>query len=78
MAPDKKRRDSLGNRLDALQEQLNSARDEICVIAHVSELNTGELIRVEEALTIAAESAKSVVSIRRRRRSDSENGESRG
>ena len=55
-------------KLDALQEQLETAREEICDIPHVSELNTGELIRVEETLSIAAETAKEVVSVKRKLR----------
>jgi len=58
--------DSLNPKLDALQDQLESAREEICDIPHVSELSTGELIRVEETLAIAAERAKEAVSIRRK------------
>jgi hypothetical protein len=63
---------SLPPKLDNLEEQLETAREEICDIPHVSQLNTGELIRVEETLAIAAEAAKEVVSIRRRIRIDSQ------
>jgi hypothetical protein len=63
---------SLAPKLDSLEEQLETAREEICDIPHVSQLNTGELIRVEETLQIAAEAAKEVVSIRRRIRVDSQ------
>ena len=59
-------------KLAALQEHLESVREEICDIAHVSELNTGEMIRVEETLAIAAEAAKEVISVRRRMRRDSD------
>jgi len=65
-------RRSLAPKLDELQEQLESARERICDIPHVAELNTGELIRVEETLSIAAESAKEVVTIRRLIRRDGE------
>ena len=58
--------DPLNPKLHELQEQLESAREEICDIPHVSELDTGELIRVEETLAIAAEAAKEAVSIRRK------------
>lgn len=68
MASDK--RGPLVPKLDALQERLESVREEICDVAHVSELNTGEMIRVEETLSIAAEAAKEVVSVRRRIRRD--------
>ena len=64
------RNEPLAPKLDALQEQLENVREEICGVAHVSELNTGEIIRVEETLAIAAEKAKEVVSIRRRMRRD--------
>ena len=64
------RHEPLAPKLEALQEQLESVREEICDVAHVSELNTGEIIRVEEALAIAAERAKEVVSLRRRMRRD--------
>ena len=70
MASDK--RGSLTPKLDALQEHLETVREEICDVAHVSELNTGEMIRVEETLSIAAESAKEIVSLRRRIRRDAE------
>ena len=66
--------DSLSPKLDELQEQLESARDEICDIPHVSELSTGELIRVEETLAIAAETAKEAVSIRRKIHLDRDRG----
>ena len=65
-----KHRDSLAPKLAQLEEQLESVREEICDVPHVSELNTGEMIRVEETLAIAAESAKEVISLRRRMRTD--------
>jgi len=61
---------SLEPRLEHLTERLETAREEICDVSHVGELNTGELIRVEETLSIAAETAKEVISIRRRIRVD--------
>jgi len=48
----------LNPKLEELEDRLESAREEICDIPHVSELNTGELIRVEETLAIAAQTAK--------------------
>ena len=63
---------SLAPKLDSLEDQLDTTRDEICDLPHVAQLNTGELIRVEETLAIAAEAAKEVVSIRRRIRVDSQ------
>jgi hypothetical protein len=41
----------------------------VCDAPAVEKLDTGELIRVEETLAIAAETAKQVVSLRRKRRS---------
>jgi len=64
--------DRLAPKLDELQERLETAREEICDIPHVSELDTGEFIRVEETLAIAAEAAKEVVSVKRRIRIDRE------
>ena len=64
--PSDKAGDSLHPKLHELQEQLESAREEICDIPHVAELDTGELIRVEETLAIAAQAAKEAVSIRRK------------
>src|SRR6185437_670966 len=63
---DTRSRESLRPELDDLTEQLETAREEICDVSHVSELDTGEMIRMEETLAIAAEKAKQVVSIRRK------------
>ena len=65
----------LAPKLAALQEHLENVREEICDVSHVSELNTGEMIRVEETLAIAAEKAKEVVSVRRRIRRDADGGD---
>lgn len=61
---------NLEPRLVDLTEQLETAREEICDVPHVGELNTGELIRVEETLSIAAERAKEAITIRRRMRAN--------
>jgi hypothetical protein len=56
--------------LHQLEEKLGDAIDEVCDAPAVSELNTGELIRIEESLAIAADAAKEAVSLRRRLRRD--------
>jgi hypothetical protein len=65
----------LAPKLAVLQEHLESVREEICDVPHVSELNTGEMVRVEETLAIAADAAKEVVSVRRRMRRDADSGD---
>ena len=72
--PNDRTGNSLNPQLRKLQDQLECARDEICDIPHVSELSTGELIRVEETLAIAAETAKEAVSIRRKIHLDRDKG----
>jgi len=58
--------------LHRLEDKLTEAIDEVCDAPAVSELNTGELIRIEESLAIAADAAKEAVSLRRRLRRDSD------
>lgn len=55
--------------LSATEERLAETLDEVCAVPAVEKLDTGELIRVEETLAIAAETAKQVVSLRRKRSS---------
>ena len=55
--------------LSAKEERLAETLDEVCDVPAVEKLDTGELIRVEETLAIAAETAKQVVSLRRKQRS---------
>ena len=74
MSTEKHHDRSLAPKLEQLEENLENVREEICDVAHVSELNTGEMIRVEETLAIAAESAKEIISMRRRMRRDQEEG----
>lgn len=74
MSSEKNHDRSLAPKLDELEEHLETVREEICDVSHVSELNTGEMIRVEETLAIAAESAKEIISMRRRMRRDQEEG----
>ena len=44
----------------------------MCAVPSVKGVNTGELIKIEETLAIAAEAAKEAVSLRRRLRKDRE------
>ena len=55
--------------LSATEERLTETLNEVCDAPEVEKLDTGELIRVEETLSIAAETAKQVVSLRQKRRS---------
>jgi len=54
--------------LSASQKRLAETLHEVCEASAVQKLDTGELIRIEETLAIAAETAKQVVSLRRKRR----------
>ena len=58
--------------LHRLEDKITEAIEEVCDAPAVSELNTGELIRIEESLAIAADAAKEAVSLRRRLRRDSD------
>jgi hypothetical protein len=58
--------------LDRLQTKIDESLDEVCQSPTVKEVNTGELIRIEETLAIAAEAAKEAVSLRRRLRQNYE------
>jgi hypothetical protein len=62
--------DPLRPRLDKLEDELEGTITEVCDGKPVRETNTGELIRLEETLAIAAETAKEAVSLRRRMRAD--------
>lgn len=53
--------------LEAKLEQLKESLAEVCR-EDVARLDTGQLIRVEEVLVVAHETAREVVSIRRKRR----------
>lgn len=64
--PDKEP-DVLRPQLVRAERSLKSALDEVCH-ADVAEVNTGELIRLEEVLAIANEAAKEAVSVRRKLR----------
>jgi hypothetical protein len=56
--------------LDRLEEKIEKSLDEVCEDTNVKNVNTGELIRIEETLAIAAEAAKEAVSLRMRLKSD--------
>jgi hypothetical protein len=58
--------------LVAVERQLDESLGEVCDMPAPSKLDTGELIRVEETLAIAAEAAKEAVSLRRKLRADRE------
>jgi hypothetical protein len=50
--------------------QLQSALDEVCEETEVEDVDTGELIRMEEALAIASDAAKRAISLRKKIRAD--------
>ena len=53
-------------KLDQLQVRLESTIEEVCEEISITEAETSELIRIEEALAYASEVAKQAVSLRRR------------
>jgi hypothetical protein len=65
MAPDNE--ESLERELEHAEDKLRSALDSACE-SDVDDVDTGELIRLEEVLAIANKAAKDAVSIRRQRR----------
>ncbi len=62
------RDDDLEPRLRAAEESLGASLEEVCADQSPEEMDTGELIRVEETLAIAAEAAKEAVTLRRKRK----------
>ena len=58
--------------LDRLEDKIEKSLDEVCEETNIKDVNTGELIKIEETLAIAAEAAKEAVSVRRRMRQDRE------
>ena len=71
-----------GSEMDELQpmlrqahETLEDALDEACEAKPASQETTGEMIRLEETLSVAAEAAKRAVSIRRRLREEAQRAE---
>jgi hypothetical protein len=68
--------DPLRPKLQEAEQQLDKTLAEVCETPSASRLDTGQLIRVEESLALAAEAAKEAVSIRRKIRADSDRTES--
>ncbi len=62
--------DPLIPELRAAELTLEHALAEACTAKPATRANTGELIKVEEALEIASEAAKRAISLRRRRRAE--------
>ena len=56
-------------KLEEVHVRLNETLEEVCDAPAAEMLDTGELIRVEESLAIAADAAKEAVSLRRKRQS---------
>jgi hypothetical protein len=59
--------ESLQPQIDEAQKALGTALDEACA-RELDEVDTGELIRIEESLAVAIKAAKQAVSLRLRRR----------
>lgn len=59
--------DSLEPTLSEAEQTLDRALEQACAV-DVKQASTGEMIRIEETLAIAAAAAKEVVSVRLRRR----------
>lgn len=53
-------------KLDQLEVRLETTLQEVCDEISITEAETSELLRVEEALAYASEVAKQAVSLRRR------------
>lgn len=53
-------------RLEAAEVQLQAALDDVCEDVSVEATSTDELIRIEETLAIASETAKHAISLRKR------------
>jgi len=66
----RRREEPLRPKLQVAEKQLDTSLDEVCASPEAAKLDTGELIRVEETLALAAEAAKEAVSLRRRLRLD--------
>lgn len=68
--PQRARPHPLAPELARTEEELDENLQRVCEEPPVSEVDTGELIRIEETLAIAARAAKEAVSLRRRVRAD--------
>lgn len=64
--------DALHPMLSDAHDALEDALDEACDAKPASQETTGEMIRLEETLSVAAEAAKRAVSIRRRLREEAD------
>jgi len=62
-------REPLEPKIREAQKELKSALDEACS-GDVEEVDTGELIRIEESLAVASKAAKQAVSLRLKRRNE--------
>ena len=62
----------LRQELIASQDELQESLDEVCDEVTIQTSSTEELIRIEEALAAASETAKEVISLRRRLDRDQE------
>ena len=71
-------RDPLRPQLKKAEQQLDQTLAEVCDTETAARLDTGELIRVEETLALAAEAAKEAVSLRRRMHADQERSSGEG
>jgi len=68
--PRRARPHPLAPELARTEEELDENLQRVCEEPSVSDVDTGELIRIEETLAIAARAAKEAVSLRRRVRAD--------
>lgn len=66
--------DPLRPQLQRVEQQLDRTLEEVCETPLAERLDTGQLIRVEESLALAAEAAKEAVSLRRRLHADRQRG----
>ena len=73
--PDREEDHPLRPSLAATELQLQEALEEVCDETVVQSVETDELIRIEESLSIASEAAKKAISIRQRIDADSEGGQ---
>lgn len=64
------RGEPLRPRLKEVEKELDQNIDAVCRSPRVEKVDTGELIRIEETLSIAASAAKQAVSLRRKLRED--------
>lgn len=53
-----------------MESEIQKNLEEVCETDEVKDVDTGELIRIEETLSIAADAAKEAVSLRRRMHQD--------